>query len=418
MVAQRISIAQSAVRRREFLQGVAGLTSYGVASRTFARPRALRVGVVGGGIVGASIARSLSQAGAKVTLFEKSGPARGATENSFAWVNAFVTDAHYRSLRLQSLLAYRDLDRPLGLGMTWGGYANWASDAGGADIVRSNAEQLAGTPYAVRSLGPDDLAALSPALQPGPATAAFFSAIDGHLDPVHVTRRFLDLARQQGAAVIFPCEVQALEFRGSRLTGVGTSCGKFALDRLIVAAGVDTPRILAMVDFALSLQHAPGILAHSAPLLPLTPIICDAPGSLSFKQMADGSVVGTDAPEPPDTPIHREIRAQTGDFPDDALRSYHGNRILSKIGSFLPAARGVALERLTLGFRPLPTDGFPVMGALPNSSDVHVAVTHSGVTLAPIVARYTSDEVLHGSRIDMLAPYRPERFSTRAFRAT
>jgi glycine/D-amino acid oxidase-like deaminating enzyme len=405
------------VRRRELLRGIAGLATSGVASRSFARPRPLRVGVIGGGIVGASIARHLAQAGAKVTLFEKSGPARGATENSFAWVNAFETDPHYRSLRIQSLLAYRDLDQPLGLGMTWGGYANWASDAAGADVVHSNAAQLADTPYPVRSLEPADLAALSPALQPGPSTTAFFSAIDGHLNPVHVTRRFLDHASQQGATVIYPCEVQTVDFRGPHLTGVRTSCGKFALDRLVVAAGVDTPRILAMVGFTLSLRHAPGILAHSVPLDPLTPIICDAPGGLSFKQMRDGSVVGTDATAPPDTPVHREIRAAAKNFPDEALRSYHGNRILAKIGSFLPAARGVALERLTLGFRPLPTDGYPVMGALPDSSDVHIAVTHSGVTLAPIVGRYTSDEVLHGSRIEMLAPYRPERFPSTAVRA-
>jgi len=37
--------------------------------------------------------------------------------------------------------------------------------------------------------------------------------------------------------VIYPCEVQTVDFRGPRLTGVRTSCGKFALDRLVVAAG-------------------------------------------------------------------------------------------------------------------------------------------------------------------------------------
>jgi glycine/D-amino acid oxidase-like deaminating enzyme len=105
------------------------------------------------------------------------------------------------------------------------------------------------------------------------------------------------------------------------------------------------------------------------------------------------------------------------DFPDEALREYHGKRILAKIASFLPAARGVRLERLTLGFRPLPMDGFPVVGALPASPDVHVAVTHSGVTLAPIIARHTADEVLHGSRVEVLAPYRPERFLKRTARA-
>jgi glycine/D-amino acid oxidase-like deaminating enzyme len=105
------------------------------------------------------------------------------------------------------------------------------------------------------------------------------------------------------------------------------------------------------------------------------------------------------------------------DFPDQALREYHGNRILTKISAFLPAAGGVQLERLTLGFRPLPMDGFPVVGALPAAPGVHVAVTHSGVTLAPIIARHTTDEVLHGSRVDMLAPYRPERFVKRIARA-
>jgi glycine/D-amino acid oxidase-like deaminating enzyme len=405
------------MRRREVLRGVAGLAAYAMAARTFAHARPLKVGVVGGGIVGACIASTLAQAGAKVTLFEKSGPALGATQNSFAWVNAFDGDTHYRSLRLQSLFAYRELDGPLGLGMTWGGYANWAADAPGVEAVRSNARQLADTPYAVRSLAPDELAALSPALQPGPVTAAFYSAIDGHLDPVHVTRRFLDHATRLGAVVVYPCEVQALEFRGPHVKGVRTGSGTFAVDRLVVAAGVDTPRILSMAGFSLGLQHAPGILAHSAPLPPLTTLICDAPGGLSFKQMADGSVVGTDATGPPHTAVHDDIRSRTLDFPDQALREYHGNRILAKISSFLPAARGVALERLTLGFRPLPMDGFPVVGALPASPDVHVAVTHSGVTLAPIIARHTTDEVLHGSRVDILAPYRPERFVKRIARA-
>jgi glycine/D-amino acid oxidase-like deaminating enzyme len=404
-------------RRREVLRGVAGLAGYAIAGRTFARARPLKVGVVGGGIVGACIASTLAQAGAKVTLFEKSGPALGATQNSFAWVNAFDGDTHYRSLRLESLFAYHDLDGPLGLKVTWGGYANWAADASDVEAVRSNARQLADTRYAVRSRAPDELAALSPALRPGPVAAAFYSAIDGHLDPVHVTRSFLDHATSLGAVVVYPCEVQALEFRGPQIRGVRTSNGTFAIDRLVVAAGVDTPRILGMAGFSLGLQHAPGILAHSARLPPLTTLICDAPGGLSFKQMADGSVVGTDAPAPPHTAVHDDIRARTMDFPDQALREYHGNRILTKVSSFLPAAGGVQLERLTLGFRPLPMDGFPVVGALPASPGVHVAVTHSGVTLAPIIARHTTDEVLHGSRVDMLAPYRPERFIERIARA-
>jgi glycine/D-amino acid oxidase-like deaminating enzyme len=165
-----------------------------------------------------------------------------------------------------------------------------------------------------------------------------------------------------------------------------------------------------MAGFSLALKHAPGILAHSVPLAPLTRPVHDAPGNVSFKQMADGSVVGTDAPNPPDIPAHQGIRTHAEDFPTQELRDYHGQRILAKIGRFLPGAQGAALERLTLGFRPMPLDEFPVMGALPGLADLHVAVTHSGVTLAPIVGRLTAEEVLNTSRTEMFAPYRPERF--------
>lgn len=328
-----------------------GATAWVPPVRSAALP--LRVGVVGAGIVGASIARHLARAGAQVLVFEKLGPAQGATQNSFAWLNAFVDDAHYRALRLESLKAYHALDRPLALNIVWGGYLNWSSNSAEAEVVRANAQQLAGTAHPTRRISAQELKALDPAIAPGAITEAIYSSIDGHLDPVQVTHRFLDDAVRAGAKLLFPCELNALELNRGRLHGVATSQGSFDLDRLVVAAGVDTPRILAMARFPLALKHAPGILAHSAPLPVLTRRVHDAPGNVTFKQMADGSVVGTDAPSPPDTPAHREIRAHAMPFPSDELRIYHGNRILGRIARFLPAAAGATLERLTLGFRPM-----------------------------------------------------------------
>jgi glycine/D-amino acid oxidase-like deaminating enzyme len=370
----------------------------------------LKVGIAGGGIVGASIAMHLARSGAQVLLFEKFGPAQGATQNSFAWVNALVENAHYRALRLESLKAYRELDRTLSLNIVWGGYLNWASTTAEADVVQASARQLAGTASPTRRITAEEIMTLDPAVSTGPITDAFYSSIDGHLDPVQVTRRFLDDAARAGARILYPCELTALDLSAGRLRGVATTQGRFALDRLVVAAGVDTPRILAMARFPLALKHAPGILAHSKRLPPLTRLAHDAPGNVEFKQMADGSVVGTDARSPPDTLEHREIRAHAMSFPSAELRTDHGNRILSRIAQFLPAAQAVPLDRLTLGFRPMPIDEFPVMGALPTAPDIHVAVTHSGVTLAPIVGRLTAEEVLQGSRADWFAPYRPERF--------
>ena len=118
--------------RRRFLKQLAAAatvstaTAFGSERARGSQRRPLRVGVVGAGIVGASIAYHLSRAGARVTVFEKAQPGSGATQNSFAWLNAFVADPHYRALRLQSLMAYHDLDARLKLGILWGGYTSWA----------------------------------------------------------------------------------------------------------------------------------------------------------------------------------------------------------------------------------------------------------------------------------------------------
>jgi glycine/D-amino acid oxidase-like deaminating enzyme len=398
------------IGRRSFLGLLTG-TVGATAARAWPKPGAPHVGVVGAGIVGASIAYHLAEAGARVTVFDKSGPATGATRNSFAWINAFVADAHYRDLRLASMAAWRALDRRLGFGVVWGGYLNWADTPPRAELVRANAQQLAGSAFPVQWLDAAGVATLSPHLAPGPVAAAIHSAIDGHTDPVHATLCFLDGARAHGAQLRYPSEIRAINLRNRKLTGVATSHGTVALDGLVVVAGVDTPRLLAPCGYTLPLRHAPGILAHSKPLPPLTSIIHDGPGDLSFKQMADGRIVGTDSPEPPDLPVHAAIRSQAIDFPDAAIRELHGNRILGKIKAFMPDARGAELEWLSLGFRPMPVDDFPVVGALPGTHGVYVAVTHSGVTLSPILGRYVAAEVLDGTRIEGLAPYRPERFS-------
>jgi glycine/D-amino acid oxidase-like deaminating enzyme len=400
------------MRRRQFLQHAAALAAAASLPAHGRKRDTPRVGVIGGGIVGASIAYHLARAGARVTLFERAQPASGATRNSFAWLNAFVEHPEYRALRLQSLAAYHQFDRALHLGIVWGGYTSWARTPDEIKVLNEAAAQMRDTPHPVRSLGRAELLAMTPGLVTGEVAAAFYSSIDGHLDPVRVTEKFLAAARAAGAITRLQTPVLGVDFAQGALGGVQTAAGAVPLDRLVIAAGTDTPALLAMAGFgALKLKHAPGILAHSRPTARATRLIYDAPGTLSFKQMADGSIVGTDSPSPPDLPVHREIRDHVMAFPTQELADKHGNRILTKIGAVLPAARGIALERLTLGFRPLPADELPVIGLVPGLRDVHVAVMHSGVTLAPIVGRFVTQEVLQGVRVPALAPFRPERFS-------
>lgn len=92
------------------------------------------------------------------------------------------------------------------------------------------------------------------------------------------------------------------------------------------------------------------------------------------------------------------------------LRQMHGERILDKIKSNLHGAEDATYDHLTIGYRPMPQDRLPIVGFSPGNSDVYIAVMHSGVTLAAIMGRYISHEIMSNDLIDELAPYRPSRF--------
>jgi glycine/D-amino acid oxidase-like deaminating enzyme len=73
----------------------------------------------------------------------------------------------------------------------------------------------------------------------------------------------------------------------------------------------------------------------------------------------------------------------------------------------LAAARPMAA---LVGMRPIPADGLPSVGKVPGIPGYVEVVTHSGVTLAPLIARSLTDEMLGEPGNPLLAPFHPDRF--------
>ena len=53
----------------------------------------------------------------------------------------------------------------------------------------------------------------------------------------------------------------------------------------------------------------------------------------------------------------------------------------------------------------------PIVGRLPGLPSLYVATGHSGVTTAPALARFVTQEIVHGTEAERLKPFRPSRFS-------
>ena len=387
------------MRRRTLFQLFAGVSVSALPGFRFQSRAPRRVVVVGSGVVGSSIAYHLARRGVEVTVCEKEAPASGATSKSFAWINASAGKRpyHYYRLNRLSALAYRHLEAEVGgdLRVKWGGSLEWAEEAETArDMRRAVAEQQAWG-YPIRLIEADDFKALEPGLEPGgPVLAAAWTREEGSIDPELATWALVEAARREGARVEYPCEVTGIDLNGGSLNRVRTSLGDLEADALVIAAGVDTPSLAAMAGMRVPLRDSPGLLAHSVPVPRVLGRVVLAPGG-AMKQKLDGSIV---------------VSGGFGGRPVSDDPAGQAAEILRRAKTLIPEAHGADLARLTIGWRPVPEDGYPVLGFSGATPNVYVAVMHSGITLAPLVGRLVASEILDGVQVEMLEPYRPSRF--------
>ena len=140
------------------------------------------------------------------------------------------------------------MERELGddLKVQWGGSLDWTADPGRARGIRERVAQSQRWGYPARLIDEEEFQKLEKNVVPGPVSAAYFSEEEGSIDPVRTTEVLLEHAKAEGARVEYPCEVREIDLRWGRLRGVKTTQGDFELDVLVVAAGVDTPKLAAM----------------------------------------------------------------------------------------------------------------------------------------------------------------------------
>ena len=371
----------------------------------------LKVVVVGAGIIGASIAYNLSRRAVAVTVVEKSQPGSGASSHSFAWINgttkrpASYHDFNRRSLEMWSRFS-RDLEADVGL--RWGGQLEWESNDRRANLLRQRLKQLQKWGYPCRMIDEAELRRLEPDLSPGPVAVAGFSYADGQVDPQKVVEGCLLRACQAETTLRRETLATGLNAartsKGSKVESVETEDGSIDCDVVVLAAGVETTKLAATVGINVPQEHSPGVvvntdprpkLLHTVPVVYAPPLDSDHP-EIHLRQRADGSVqIGEGT--------------QESFNQDDSLM--HAENLLVRACHYLPALAGAKALPVPVGYRPMPKDGYPVLGFADAAPNVYIALTHSGVTLAPLIGELAALEIADGASVKMLRPYRPDRFS-------
>lgn len=348
--------------------------------------------VIGAGIIGASIAWHLTEAGAQVTVIADSAPGGVATPNSFAWINAsWGNPEPYFRLRIRAMAEWKRLANDLpGLPLAWCGGLNWDLPA---DRLEAYAAEHSSWGYGIERVDREQVARIEPNLVEFPGFALHV-AEEGVAEPVAAAKALLADAERQGARVL-SSTVTALVQTDGRITGVDTSHGLIAADEVVIAAGVGAPDIAATAGISLPIETPPGLIVHSRPYKKLLNGLVHA-DRLHMRQTAEGRIIaGSDF-----------AGGDPGDDPAATARE-----LFAVAKAALRGAEDLELDFHTIGYRPNPIDGFPIIGRAEGMDGVYVAVLHSGITLAPAVGLFATREILDGERDPLLAPYGLSRFA-------
>lgn len=370
-----------------------------------------RVVVIGAGIIGGTLAVRLVEAGGDVTLVEAGAPGCGTSRTSFAWVNANQKKPRaYFDLNVEGMRAWRRLaaefDDPPWYAPT--GNLAWAETDDARDELSARVARLRDCGYAAEFVTHQQVADLEPGLRlPAGAEVVRFPE-EGLVHAQRAVESLVGRAAHAGAAVLTGDPVTGFATEGGRVTAARlASGGAITGDVFVLSAGWWTAELATRVGVTVPLEppeapgsHAPGLVATSTPVAPVLGRPFHAP-HVHARPTEDGGVLLVAA----------EVGAMAVDLTTPAADLDRAAAELLRRGAqILPALDGARVREASLCIRPLPADGYPIVGWCHQVGGCYVVVTHSGVTLAPHLAEIVASEIMEEKRADALDPYRLDRF--------
>jgi glycine/D-amino acid oxidase-like deaminating enzyme len=372
----------------------------------------LKAVVLGLGVLGASVARSLARAGASVTVVERTGALAGTSSTTFAWVNSHNKNPRsYHDLNVAGMAEHCALAESAGGQPGWyhrTGNLEWADDAAGTERLTESAAQLIERDYPVEWITPRTARELVPDLRvPTTVRDIAYYPTEGYVLPALLLARLWGEARDAGAELRCPAEAVGIaEDSGGvrveladgdvvRADVVVIATGRWS-ESVTAAAGQRVP--MASPDVAGSATV--GFLGWTTPVAARVDRVLTTP-TLNVRPDGGGRLVvqGLDLDGDADPAVR----------PDAA--GAHAQDLLGRLAGLVDGTDGAQLESLRVGQRSMPADGHPVCGFLGAGSRIYAMATHSGITLGPLLGRLAAQELLGGEPSDLLADFRPERLA-------
>jgi len=370
--------------------------------------------IIGGGIVGASIAYHLTQEGAgRVLVLERECvQGLGSTGRATGGVRAQFSTPINVQLSLHSLEFIRTFQERTGVdpGYRANGYLFLATSAEQLQTLSRLAAMQRRHGYEdVHMVSREDVQRMVPLLFTDDVLGASFGARDGFIEPLSLLKGFTDRAVERGAQVLTDTEVLGIQVERGAVHGVTTRRGPIATRCVVNAAGAWAAAVARMAGVNLPVEPLRRHVAGTQPFPDLddgTPMVIELGTSFHFRKDHGGGggvmLLWNDPAEP---------RGEDLRFDLAWLR-----RVLPMAWRRLPRLREaqVSPRRSWAGLYEMTPDHHPVLGKAPGVEGLYLANGFSGhgVMHSPATGRLLAELIVHGEARTMdISPLGLERFA-------
>jgi sarcosine oxidase subunit beta len=354
--------------------------------------------LIGGGIVGSSIAYHLVAAGCKNVLVieRETAQGKGSTGKSMGGVRAQFSTPVNIQMSLYSIPFYASFEERLGLPCDYRpqGYLFCATDENHLAYLLANyKKQVAMGLKNVQLIAGDEIRSMFPQLRSDDIVGGSFCSTDGFVDPYSAMIGFMTWASDHGATLWKNATVTGIA-RNTNSNGgsseVTTSRGTVSTRTVVNCAGAWAASIAKMVGIDLPVEPLRRMLVPTEPFdqFPHTaPMIIDMSTGFHFRPEGRGFLLAWNDPE--ETPGYKM------DF-DPAFIE----KILTRAADRVPAFENVAVnpKRAWAGLYEMTPDHHPILGKSPDVPGFFFANGFSGhgVMHAPATGKILSDLILTG----------------------
>jgi sarcosine oxidase subunit beta len=372
-----------------------------------ALPRTASVVIIGGGVVGCSIAYQLARRGQRDVLVVEGGTVgSGTTSKAAGGIRSqFPTETEIR-FSLESIAVFDRFAEEFGVDIGYRriGYLFLVSDAADLAGFRERMALQRRLGVDVREITPAEARAIVPALRVDDLLAAVWGPTDGMAGPAEVTNGYARRARELGARIAEGVGVTAITLAGGRAAGVVTTDGPVSAPLVINAAGPAAGAVGRLAGVSLPVQPRRRHIFFTEPFPEIpgpVPLTTDRASGFYFRKemeqllLSPGDVedIGEDFTVPVD-------RARIDETVEKALHR-------------LPIVEKARIAGGWAGLRPLTPDDHAIIGWAPGVEGLFVAAGFGGHGFqhSPATGRYVAEWLLDGRPSLDLSLFDPGRFA-------